>query len=57
MYSKKTKLVLVFVIAIALIYFTTGGFQFTVDPIMLLLSGTVLAAAWWFLFRKGGGES
>ena len=44
-------------VAIAMVYFVTGGFQFTVDPVALFLSGGILVAVWWFFFRKGGSEA
>jgi len=57
--EKKTKTLLVIMLALALIYFTTGGVQFTVRVEDLAFVVLILAVVF-FVFRKklfGDGET
>ena len=58
--SKKLTMFLIIVLAIAMVYFTTGGVRFTVDPATMIMQLTLvfgsLAVLWFFLMKSRRGD-
>lgn len=58
--SKKLTMFLIVILAIAMVYFTTGGVRFTVDPASMIVQLTLvfgaLAVLWFMLMKNRRGD-